>query len=68
MEGATEMTEQEKKDWEEYCAECEAWRWEELHKEKMNNISCGLSNAVVFPDSSYSNRIRTISFQCEDED
>ena len=62
------MTEQEKKEWEEYCEECEAWRWEELHKEQMSNITCGLSNAVVFPDSSYSNRIKTISFRCESED
>lgn len=61
------MTEEEKKEWEKYCEECEAVRWEELRKEKMGNISCGLSNAVVFPDSSYSNRIKTISFQCEFE-
>lgn len=61
------MTEQEKKEWEEYCAECEALQWEELHREKMNNISCGLSDAVS-PDCSYSNRVKTISFQCESED
>lgn len=63
-----EMTEQEKKEWEEYCEECEAERWEELHKEKMNNISGSLSDAVISPDCSYSNRTRTISFRCESED